>query len=175
MNPDWGPRPRSGDPAVLVGSITDPVIELRFERSDRHATTGMLLGEWVKDLPGRRWNKAKTCWEVRATGKDPANVLGAAGFGRYYVDLDDPFVERLEDVTAPLVQLCDREGWVSVLPRLTGFKDGREILGPSAVWISGENRWEMPLGSLPRPGVEYGDKAVGNGVRPVDTIRLLRH
>ena len=133
MNADWGPKPLRGDPAVLTGTVEDPVVELRFERKDRHATTGVLLGEWVKDLPGRRWNKAKTCWEVRATGPGPANVLGSAGFGRYYVDLDDPFVERLEDVTAPLVQLCDKEGWVSVLPRLTGFKAGREILGGSAV------------------------------------------
>jgi hypothetical protein len=160
LNVDWGPKPRRGDPAVLVGTVEDPVVELRFERKDRHATTGVLLAEWVKDLPGRRWNKAKTCWEVRATGPDPAKVIGAAGFGSYFVDLDDPFVSSLDDVTKPLVQVCDKEGWVTVLPRLTGFKAGREILGGSAVWIGGENRWELPIAALPRPGVEYGDGVV---------------
>ena len=174
MNPDWGPKPLRGDPAVLVGTVEDPVIELRFERKDRHATTGVLLGEWVKDLPGRRWNKAKTCWEVRATGPGPATVIGAAGFTSYFVDLDDPFVTSLDDVTKPLVQVCDKEGWVSVLPRLTGFKAGRELLGGSAVWIGGENRWELPIDALPRPGLEYGDgvvAAIGKARRLPDDVK----
>jgi len=152
----WGPRPLSGDLAALVGTVEEPVIEVRFEYHDLHATTGEKLIDWVRSLPDRNWNRERRCWSIRGTGPDPAGLLGDAGFDPYFIDLDDPFVDSVDDVVAPLVTVCDKEGYVAVWPRLLGFEAGREMLGPTAHWVAGARHWELPMEALPRPGLELG-------------------
>ena len=68
--------------AVLGGSTAAPVVELDFPVDARHATTGVLLRDWVKTLPGRTWDAARRRWRITAIGPKPDLTLAQAGFSQ---------------------------------------------------------------------------------------------
>jgi hypothetical protein len=65
--------------AVLVDQGCQQLVELRFDWSERHQGTGEPLREWVRSVPGRRWEKNKKTWIVDA-GLLAPGTLTSAGF-----------------------------------------------------------------------------------------------
>ena len=65
--------------AVLVGESHQQLVELRFDWSERHQGTGEPLREWVRSVPGRRWEKSKKTWIVDV-GLLAPGTLTLAGF-----------------------------------------------------------------------------------------------
>lgn len=65
--------------ALLVGSVSEPEVELSFGYGDLHPETGEPLRLWVKSLPDRRWDQARKLWTVSVGGLEPG-TLRRAGF-----------------------------------------------------------------------------------------------
>lgn len=148
------------DAAVLTGTFRRPVVELRFNVSDTHAATGHRLVDWVKSRPDRRWNPDNEygkCWEVTGFGSSPAVDLAAAGFVDYIVDVptdaDAETVTSMEDVSAPLAELSERNGFAVVWPRLLGYALTKNLIGPACSWAADDRRFEVPLNVFPIKGV----------------------
>jgi len=70
--------PLDGRWAKVEGTGRLSVLSLGFSYSARHPD-GRLLREWVRDLPGRRWDRTGRCWLVDAELLEPG-VISAAGF-----------------------------------------------------------------------------------------------
>lgn len=126
--------------ARFTGDQERPALQLQFEFEQRHATTGALLREWVKDLPVRRWDGPSRTWIVTETGPDPDSLLAAAGFVVVGPD-DQPC--SLIGYTDALVEPDEHYSMTSVRPRLAGREHTREqmSLPDDAVWRESERRW----------------------------------
>lgn len=72
------------------------------------------LGDWVKWLPGRRWNPKTKTWTVTAGGPDFLQTLSNLGFDTIQID-----PTRVQELHQPLVELEDSDPWLTrVYPRL---------------------------------------------------------
>ena len=67
--------------ATLTGSPTQPEFVLAVDSFTRLPGTNRTYQEWVKALPGRRWDGDAKHWVVTATGPnvDPIQVFADAG------------------------------------------------------------------------------------------------
>lgn len=158
-----GPNPKGGaDAAVLAGTLKTPLIELRFEYGDTHATNGDRLVDWVKLLPDRRWdpdNPHGKCWVVYGFGSEPSVDLGLAGFGDYVIDLDGsdgtiPDDISIDDLVTPIVELSDRDGFVKVWPRFYGTFLTKRLLGSVGRWDEDGRYFEVPASVFPVAGLD---------------------
>ncbi|MGC0252679.1 helicase-related protein [Pseudactinotalea sp. Z1748] len=138
--------------AFLTGTYRQPVLRLVFGRRDR-TRFGQSMIDWVKALPGRRWNPEERAWDVTGVGTDPQRTLKRAGFAIDYQRLNDD--ESLQDITDlselvdPLLKLSSRRpGIVLVRHRLVGFDIAKERLGPGAVWDSATSRFEVTVADM---------------------------
>lgn len=120
--------------ATLAGTRLRPELLLRFGWGEEHPMRrGALLKDWVRSLPGRRWDSSRKCWVVTGTGPEPTTLLRRAGFATELSLLDEWGVDCLDDLAFPLARLHpDRPGWVQLLPRLAGWPGARDLLGPAA-------------------------------------------
>lgn len=139
--------------AVLSGTDRQPCVRLSFDRTATHPRTGKPLVEWVKALPGRRWDPDLRCWVVTATGPNPDLLLRTAGFDvdTEPADLDPSLagVWTLGDLYAPLVKRSDaRPSIALVRPRLAGYQVTRDLLGAGATWDRDTGRFEVSLTDL---------------------------
>lgn len=158
-------QPEPTGRAVLLGTEIRPEIHVSFSWDARHPRTNQLLSEWVKGLPNRRWDGRERTWVVSGTGPDPDGQFRKAGIE---VDLSrfEETVFGLNELVAPWVRRSDRPKLALVRPRLAGWKESVDRLGPSAKWDQETGRFEIALIDLvrddgsPRPGLHIEEEAL---------------
>ncbi|MFD6093428.1 SNF2-related protein [Oerskovia sp. NPDC060338] len=176
-----GPRPT----ATLGRTWVNPALALRFARGTLYPGTGQLLIDWIKKLPGRQWDPERSRWVVTGLGKNPTQILTAAGF-----DIDirskvrDPelaTIDSLEDLQMPLA-VREGPGTAAVIyPRLIGFDEASKVIPAAAEWDRGLGGWRTtcvdlaPLG-VPRRGIVIGqdivDVSLSEGNRVTTAVHL---
>lgn len=165
--------------ANLIGSWRQPELLLRFGWSARHPSTGKPLQDWVRQLPGRRWDKELEGWLVTGTGPNPERVLNAAGFAVNYAGIDPASdlagLTSLDDLVTPVSKLSASGRRVLVRHRLLGYDATVELLGQGASWDKKFNRFTMPLTDVllygkPRPGIIHDQAALDGARRLLDRV-----
>lgn len=133
--------------AWLCGGVTDPVVVLRFGFAERHATTGQLLRDWVKELPDRRWDQPTGTWHVTGFGTWPDQVLLAAG--AWLVGLDGRLATA-NDRCCPLAVPLDGDpdGLWRIHPRLAGTDNTARRLPSGALFDRDRGCWLVHPASL---------------------------
>ncbi|WP_277212299.1 DEAD/DEAH box helicase [Isoptericola croceus] len=162
------PPPASAPSATLGRTWVAPAVALRFAPSARHARTGERLLDWVRALPGRRWDSARSRWVVTGIGPHPHRRLVEAGFT---VDLTskvrDPdlaAIDSLDDVAAPYAELDGLE--VRIHPRLGGYDAGAKVVPAGAVWDRGTWR-ATAIDVVAAADARQGRLVLADGVREV--------
>ncbi|MGI8416210.1 MAG: SNF2-related protein [Nakamurella sp.] len=147
--------------ATLCGTITQPELRLRFSRAALHAGTGALLSDWVRELPGRRWDQGRACWVVYALGARYKGLLSGAGF-TFQSELDVPMAGLIR----PLAAFVDGSTTqVVIWPRLIGFEAARRVVPVGAPWQKGKNHWlvtpaDVLRGGKPIDGLQYAEGVI---------------
>lgn len=140
--------------AYLVGTISQPEIALSFDFSDVHATTGQPLQQWVKGLPGRRWDRSTSTWRVQCFGAMPTAALREAGI---VCDPEAPHPERheslngvfdLDELVPPLVLAHETRSIAVVRMRFSGWDRTKRHLPLGAWWDKATQRFEVRLADL---------------------------
>jgi len=153
----------------VTGSIRNPQLLLAFPPRARHATNpSMSLMEWVRSLPGARFDPATAGWESTGTGDaDPHGRFTAAGFTITGLGEGEfAGVTSLNEMVWPVSMLSDDQRTVLVRPRLSGFETCRELIGPAALWDKTRKLFKMPLSDVltltgePRDGVIWDPRAI---------------
>ena len=146
--------------ATLCGTIREPEIRLQFDRDAVHAGTGVALIEWVRALPGRRFNPDTRAWHVFTLGSRYRGMLSAAGF-TFATELDG--ITNLARVIDPLAILAPGStSQVQIWPRLIGFESASYALPPGAPWQKGKGHWlvtpaDLLTGGQPLRGIEFAE------------------
>lgn len=136
--------------AVLTGTYRNP--ELRFTFGwGATLPNGKSAQDWVKKLPGRRWDASEKTWYITGTGTNPDKFFTAANievdFSEAVGDLAG--LTSLETLWRPIVQRSLRFPHLAfVRPRLAGFERISAILGAGAVWDKTRQRFEVMLSDL---------------------------
>lgn len=180
--------------AVLTGTRRNPAIVLRFagrdylpraaklprtKRRDLPALDGPpKMLDWVRRLPGRRWDPDQQCWIATALGPDPDKVLADAEFtldlGKgpavgitSLAVLVDPIVELGTEVPArfagTLPDLTDAQ--TVIWPRLSGYELVLPAVPAAAKWVAEPGCWVA----------ETADMHAVTGLAVPDHIRDLAH
>lgn len=140
--------------ATLTGSPTQPEFVLAVDSFTRLPGTNRTYQEWVKALPGRRWDGDAKHWVVTATGPnvDPIQVFADAGIEVRYPS-DGPLAGWLpRDLITPVAALDPDRRTVRVRPRLTGFEATLELIGWGGVWDRSGGWFVLPIGDAVRGG-----------------------
>lgn len=139
--------------AVLTGTFRNP--ELRFAFGwGAVLPGGKSAQDWVKKLPGRRWDNTEKVWYITGTGGHPDKVLADAGITVDYTEAagDLAGLTSLETLWRPLVKRSTRFPHMAfVRPRLAGFDRVSALLGPGAVWDKKLQRFDVMLSDLVTP------------------------
>ncbi|WP_156251046.1 DEAD/DEAH box helicase [Pseudactinotalea terrae] len=172
--------------AVLEGTRRNPSLRLRFARFDRIGYDVRLptypkpkrrpggrnfgggkpqtLLDWVKALPGRRFDKDTATWIVTDPGLDADRVFTELGFE---VDLSRGAragITALTDLATPWIELDPEDPWVTRVN--TRFSGLTEALPAGAVWNKDLGMWEVHTPDLraadPRLGVPPDIKDLGD-------------
>lgn len=172
--------------AVLEGTRRNPTLRLNFARFDRigygvklptypkpkHRPGGRKFGggkpqtllDWVKALPGRRFDKATGTWVVTDPGPEADRVFAELGF-----DLDlsrgaRAGVTRLADLATPWIELDPDDPWTTRIN--TRFSGLATSLPAGAVWNKDLGMYEVHTPDLrdadPRLGVSQDIKDLGD-------------
>lgn len=174
--------------AVLTGSRTQPMLVMRFPRGARHLRTNAPLNDWLKALPGRRWDPERMAWVVTGIGPRPSRTLREAGFAvdvesaTAASDLHD--LASLDELVTP-VAFCDPANphRAHVHHRLGGWEACHELLGAGAAWNRDDQRFEVAPADLVRsgtliPGVIIDDAlraAAMEAAKKVEEFQARRH
>lgn len=136
--------------AVLTGTYRNP--ELRFEFGwGATLPNGKPAQDWVKKLPGRRFDRAEKTWYITGTGIHPDKFFAKH---RIPVDFSEATgdlagLDSLETLWRPMLQRSKRyPHMVFVRPRLAGFEKMSAILGPGAIWDKTRQRFNVMLSDL---------------------------
>ena len=122
--------------AYLTGTIKQPELRLQFGWGARMPKGGDAQ-QWVKALPGRRFDKEEKCWFITGTGNNPDKVLAAAGIEVDYSEAkgDLAGLDSLAPLWKPLVIRSKIFPQIAMVrPRFAGYEPVVERLGPGAVW-----------------------------------------
>jgi hypothetical protein len=136
--------------AVLTGTFRNP--ELRFKFGwGATLPSGKSAQDWMKKLPGRRWDNSEKTWYITGTGTNPdqffANARIDVDFSEATGDLAG--LTSLEPLWRPIIQRSVRFPHMAfVRPRMAGFERVSMILGPGAVWDKTRQRFEVMLSDL---------------------------
>lgn len=136
--------------AVLTGTYRNP--ELRFEFGwGATLPNGKPAQDWVKKLPGRRFDRAEKTWYITGTGIHPDKFFAKhkipVDFSEATGDLAG--LDSLESLRRPMLQRSKRyPHMVFVRPRLAGFEKMSAILGPGAIWDKTRQRFNVMLSDL---------------------------
>lgn len=163
--------------AILEGTWLRP--ELRFAFGWGAKLNGVAAQTWVKNLPGRRWDKEQGCWFITGTGGHPDRAFAARGiavdFSQAEGDLSG--LTELEPLWRPEVRYSKKfPDHAFVYPRLAGFEKVSGILGPGAVWEKARQRFQVRLTDLidaegnPKRGLQSADRAI----EPAARLRAAR-
>lgn len=163
--------------AVLTGTRRNPAVVLRFVGRETLPRAAKLprtkrrdlppisrpptMLDWVRRLPGRRWDPDQGCWVATGLGPDPDKVLADAEFS---VDLGkapqhgitnlamlvDPIVELGTQVPArfagTLPDLTDAQ--TVIWPRLSGYETVLPSVPAAARWVSDPGCWVADTADL---------------------------
>lgn len=136
--------------AVLTGTYRNP--ELRFKFGwGAVLPNGKSAQDWVKKLPGRRWDNSEKTWYITGTGTHPDRFFEAAKIEVDYSEASGDLagLDSLEPLWRPLVQRSERYPHMAfVRPRLAGFERMSAILGPGAIWDKTRQRFNVMLADL---------------------------
>lgn len=168
--------------AVLTGTFRNP--ELRFAFGwGAVLPGGKSAQDWVKKLPGRRWDKTEKVWYITGTGAHPDKVLADAGITVDYTEAtgDLAGLNSLESLWRPLVKRSGRFPHMAfVRPRLAGFDRVSALLGPGAVWEKKLQRFDVMLSDLitpegPKRGLIMDDETFEAAVATLQRSAIPEH
>jgi hypothetical protein len=162
-------RHRRGVQATILGTPTNPQVLLRFAWGARHARSGKDMQKWVKDLPGRTFDKALGGWLVTGTGPNPDMVFTEAGFELDFAGIDPASalsgITTLNDLVTPIARLSASGRQVLVRHRFLGYEKTLALLGQGVTWDKVFGRFVLPLTDVlldgePRPGFIHDQAAI---------------
>lgn len=134
-------------PWYLEGDSFHPEIVAVFDYNDR-LPDGTMTRDWVKGLPGRRWDKDERAWIIDSLGPRPALALRRAGIELDLSGFDGDFF-TLDDLAKPVVRLDrNKPGYAKVAPRLFGRAATLKLLGAGAWWDEEHQRIQVPVADL---------------------------
>lgn len=121
------------------GTSLAPRLIASFDYNARHLTTRQPLVEWIKEMPGRRFDPLTKTWVITAPGRGFPGTFESAGFE---VDIFDAPVP-LGALYRPEI-ILNGPGAVRIYPR---------FLGPDAVQdkLGGSGSWDEQTGSIMVP------------------------
>jgi hypothetical protein len=156
--------------AIIFGTQTHPRVLLRFGFTAKHPTRyGKTLQDWVRDLPGRLFDKKLGGWVVTGTGPNPDKVFTDAGFTLDFAGIDPTSnlhgIDSLDDLLTPMCRLSPDGRQVLVRHRFAGYDATSELLGRGARWDKTRGLFILPLtdvlkGGAPREGLIHDPAAV---------------
>lgn len=140
----------------IEGTRLAPRLVVTFDYNALHRSTGQKLVEWIKEMPGRRFDSVTKTWVVTAPGRNFPETFEKAGFT---VDLFDAPLS-LGALYRPVVQLHG-PGAVRIFPR---------FLGPDLIQgrLGGSGSWDERSGSVMAPVLSlahWPDRLVPEDVR----------
>lgn len=136
--------------AELRGNLRVPELHLTFQQWTPHPTWAKTtLLDWVRTLPGRRFDKTTQKWIVTGLGADPDKILADAGFEIIYPSEGElAGIDSLNRLVAPVTMLARDRHTVLVRHRLAGFDRARELIGPAATWDKDRSLFLMPVADV---------------------------
>ena len=142
---------------ILTGTYRQPELRFPFGWGDIMPRGSVTAQEWVKKLGSRYFNREEKTWYITGVGtaKSPDRFFADLGLE---VDFSEATGElagltSLNELWRPLVMRSQRfPHQAFVRPRLAGFADIQERLGPGAVWDKNLKRFEVLLSDLVTPG-----------------------
>ena len=177
--------------AVLIGTRRNPGLVLAFAgrellprgvKLNKVRRPGLAplngpptLQDWVRRLPGRTWDPARTAWVVTALGEEPDQMLVDAGFT---VNMDRAAragITNLAELVSPWVELATQvperlRAWVGldetttvIWPRLTGYDTCSKSVPAAGRWLKDPGCWL----------VQTADMATVTGLPVPDDVREL--
>lgn len=136
----------------VSGTEHYPKLLAKFGFSDKHEKKSSIrLLDFVKELPGRKWDPNRKVWTITGVGPHPEKTLTDAGFDIIWPDdLDESFddIESLDELVEPLARITDDESAILVRPRLLGYTEVSKMLGPGAVWESKTERFSALMSEI---------------------------
>ena len=138
------------------GTSLVPKLVVSFDYNALHRSTGQKLVEWIKEMPGRRFDPVTKTWVVTAPGRDFPTTFERAGFT---VDLFDAPLP-LGALYRPVVTL-NGPGAVRIYPRFLGPDPIQDKLGGSGSWDETTGSVMAPVLSL----AHWPDRLVPSEVR----------
>lgn len=186
----------SGRTATLIGKRRTPALRLEFDRGarvpfgvklptyppprrrpgqkGRRPGRPSTLQDWVRMVPGRRWDADANAWIVTDPGPDADRVLRDLGF-----DLDlshgaSAGVRSLADLATPWIEVDPDDEWVTwVYLRFSGLSEkvpaGSFWDKDGQCWLvhTPDMRFADPAFGTPRSVVDLGERLVA-GIRRGD-------
>ena len=125
------------------GTSLVPKLVVSFDYNALHRSTGQKLVEWIKEMPGRRFDPVTKTWVVTAPGRGFPTTFERAGFT---VDLFDAPLP-LGALYRPVVTL-NGPGAVRIYPRFLGPDPIQDKLGGSGSWDETTGSVMAPVMSL---------------------------
>lgn len=158
--------------AVLTGTFRNP--ELRFEFGwGATLPNGKSAQDWVKGLPGRRFDRSEKTWYITGTGINPDKFFAAARIPVDYSEAtgDLAGLDSLETLWRPMLRRSAKfPHMVFVRPRMAGYERLAAILGPGAVWDKNLQRFEVQLSDMitddgqPKKGMQMDDAMIADAI-----------
>lgn len=137
--------------ATLVGTVSNPGLTITYGDTER-APGGGQVSNWIRELPGRQWDRSLNRWVVSCFGMTPDKALRT--YGIELVIPDDVHsslagVTSLNELLSPLVKRSNsRPSIALVRPRFSGYDRTVKILGHGATWDKEHKRFEVRLADL---------------------------
>ena len=102
--------------------------------------------DWVKWLPGRRWDKKNSQWVVTAPGPIIERVLLDLNFD---LELPEGFSGNLDRFYTPVVMLDEQDPWISwVYPRFMGANEIEPLLPAFNLWSTKQSAYMVYTSDL---------------------------
>ena len=131
-----------------MGTVNQPFVRLTFSPYEPVTPdSDMTMLDWVKALPGRRWNAANQAWDATAFTSDPHTELTRAGFtvaDEQGTDQATLKVTLAEYRDVMLAKITKKKTTTLVRPRLMPYDEAVEVLGAGASWDKARGRFEVP-------------------------------
>ena len=139
--------------AVLTGTYRQPELRFEFPWGATMPRGGKSAQEWVKNLGGRYFDRSEKVWYITGVGtaKSPDRFFADAGVEVDFSQAEGELagLTSLNDLWRPMLMRSERFPHMAfVRPRLAGFEDIQERLGPGAVWDKDRKRFEVLLADL---------------------------
>ncbi len=151
--------------AQIAGTWRNPYLELTVPPYLPHPTKPHLrMVDWVKSLPGRRWDAAGSKWIITGLGPHPDQQLREAGIEILPgAGADFAAVTSLRDLSAPVSMLASNRRTVLIRHRLAGYDEAVKLAGPATTWDKTRGLLRMPVADVliagqVRPGIHWTEE-----------------